>query len=187
MGTRLYDSPFNTGFACFSPEADSHKTFYSKGFSPGHRAPPPALKGESYTAAMANNMKEVALKLQKQGVFNSEEFNAIIALSNQGHKMGLIQSQLEDATRGKTAIDYNSTDAVQFEGKYYSITALGAALSGQDIGPETTNIDVFVNGAIYGTNYSGALTNQAVLFAEAYNSAKAAGALDNPGVKKLID
>ncbi len=45
---KYYDSPFNTGFACFSPEADSHKTFYSKGFSPGHRAPPPALKGESY-------------------------------------------------------------------------------------------------------------------------------------------
>jgi hypothetical protein len=140
-----------------------------------------------YTTAMANNISLISSLLKQKDILADNQVSALIELANQGHRIGLLQSEIEKALRVNVGIDLTLIEPVYFEGKEYSVMTLATTLSSRDIYPGTSEIDEFINGAINGSNFSGSLTNQGVVFAQAYLDAKETGALDNPSIKKLID
>lgn len=76
------------------------------------------------TAILADQIRAVADQLQLAGELTPEQYNSLIALANQGHRLGSIMGLMEQAAASARNNDEFDDTRVFFEGRYTTIEKL---------------------------------------------------------------
>lgn len=133
------------------------------------------------TSVLAQQLANAAQKLLDDGKISEEQYNILMQLSNQGHKMAETQGMIEDAVR-MAGGDFNKFNNMKFnvDGQTYTGMEL-ARMVGFD-GPKP---DDFKEADIL-TTATGA-GSQMSKFLDLYNQALSTGALSDPDLRATVD
>ena len=113
------------------------------------------------TTILANNLQSMATQMLDAGKITQEQYNSLISLANQGHRMALIEKTIEDfATTDPSGQGMLEMASIPFEGKNYHKDDLSAKV--------------------------GAGGSESALFQQLYQDVANQGLLNDPAVKALI-
>jgi hypothetical protein len=143
-----------------------------------------------YTDQLMASISTFAQQLKDAGEITDTQFNALMALSNQGHKMGTIQKFLEDYVSANPTTD-PATQTVLYNGQSYLLEAL-IQTTGNNFGSwdgatktyvfqPSTDLNAIMSVPRDGSSYE----NDA--FIDLYKAALSSGALNNASIKALVD
>jgi Flp pilus assembly pilin Flp len=130
------------------------------------------------THALANTLKAIATQLQEKGAITQAEFNTLIALSNQGHRIADVQKAIEAvAQKSKTPSEF-SASLFQFDGNTYTLDGI-------------TSLIGFDNGSMDPNAVTNPLTDPTACpemstFQELFKKAQRTGALDDPVLRNVV-
>jgi hypothetical protein len=133
------------------------------------------------TALLANQLESIGQQLLASGELTQDQYNALVALANQGHYIGQMERTLEQ-------IAANSTDAAAFKATLMQYPELAGIASGDYylvFGYGTGSSDpTLVTDPLGSVDIAhGATKDFLLLYQEVLNS----GALNDPAVKQLVD
>lgn len=133
------------------------------------------------TVILAQQLASVAEMLLAEGKITQDQYNVLMALSNQGHKMAETQGMIEDALR-LAGGDFNKFNNMKFnvDGQTYTGMELARMVGFEGPKPvdfQNTNILETVSGS----------GSQMSKFLDLYNQALSTGALSDPIVKATVD
>jgi hypothetical protein len=139
------------------------------------------LGANGTTTLLANQLAMLARQLLMEGKVDTEQYNAIMALSNQGHRMAMIEGKVEEAmqlSRGNNT-QFN-TLSVNVDGKVYSAIDAALILGYSNVGAETLASENLLN-----THFEGG--SELNRFLSLYHQVEAMGLMSDPSVKATID
>ncbi len=150
---------------------------------------PKSLKAEidatganGVTMKLANQMKALAKALARSGEIDKNQQSLLMALANQGHFMGKIQGHLATIADSAHTVGEFQGSYVTIDGKYYTtadlINAVGYGGVNIVVGPEDVGPDPFSAPLAFPETQA---------FIDLYHQAEASGAMNDPGVKALIE
>lgn len=130
------------------------------------------------TATLADRIRSIAEQLQAGGDITATQAGSLIALANQGHRLGAIMGLMEQAASNSRNNDEFDRTTVTFEGKHISIEKLenGLGFESMDYGEMPRDP---LNMSLKPYKETGA-------FIEAYQKAQNQGAMDDPQIKNVV-
>lgn len=135
------------------------------------------------TNVLANQIEKAAALMLANGTIDEAQYDILMKLANQGHKMAEIQGLISDAmsyTNGDVAA-FNSMKFT-LDGQNYTANEL-AKMIGFD-GPSPVD---FASADILGSPLGGTTGSAVSGFLDLYNQAVASGALSDPALKATVD
>lgn len=135
------------------------------------------------TELLAQQLAAMANLLLQEGKINQNQYNILMQLSNQGHRMAQIESLISQATTMANG-DYNAYSNMKFniDGQTYTPNQLTDMLGFKGPTPY-----YFVNNSVLDPSVASTADPELATFLSLYNQAAASGALSDPLVKSTVD
>lgn len=143
------------------------------------------------TQILANTIETMAEQLKSSGTLSTQQYNTLMALANQGHRLGELAGLSEQAAAlGRSGSNYLTLN-VKFDGENISVRDLGNMIGysiPSNAGPKFDNS----TGSIYTTmpkdplNPTYGAQGELQSFLDLYHQAERSGALNDPNINKII-
>jgi hypothetical protein len=135
------------------------------------------------TEVLANQIAAAAAQMLAEGKIDETQYNTLMDLANQGHKMAEIQGMISDAIRFSNG-DISAFQSMTFvmDGKTYTARELGQMI-GFD-GPAPAD---FASSSVLSMSTGGTTGSAVSSFINLYNQAVASGALSDPMARSTVD
>lgn len=135
------------------------------------------------TEILAKQLEDAAKQLLKDGKIDQTQYDVLMKLANQGHKMAQIQGMISDAMNYANGdVNLFNSMSFQFEGKTYSAQELAVMVGFNGPSPEA------LSGSDLLAMPTGGTTGAAVGgFLSLYQEALSSGALNDPLAKATVD
>jgi hypothetical protein len=146
------------------------------------------LGANGATTIAADKIIAVARELKAQGKITDAQYNLLMKLANQGHRLGAIEKLIEDVGMDATNIRTYNFTTVTFEGRRYTVEELGDLIgyrppSGSKYsssGRAYTTMPRDLLNPAYGAQ------RESQAFIDLYSQVERSGVLSDPTVKQII-
>jgi Flp pilus assembly pilin Flp len=130
------------------------------------------------TDLMADTLTTIAKQLAATGEIDAAQYNTLIALANQGHKLGSLEKSLEDAAAQATSSAEYAKMKISFDGKTYSPKVLsddqGFATNSQDASKVKNPLD------------TRSALGETAAFLKLYDKVQNNGSLSDPAIRQIV-
>ncbi|WP_303674225.1 hypothetical protein [Vampirovibrio chlorellavorus] len=130
------------------------------------------------THSLANTLKSIAQQLLEKGAISQSEFNTLIALSNQGHRIAEIQKAIETVALNSRRPSEFSASMFEFNGKFYTLDGITSL-----IGYDNASMDP---NAVTDPLTDPTACPEIAAFQKLFASAERTGALNDPVLRNVV-
>ncbi len=128
------------------------------------------------TNLLANTLKSLSQQLLEKGEINQDQFNTLIALANQGHRMAKIQKVIETMALNSTSSNKYYNSVFNFDGQTYTVDEISMMIGFDYDDPSS------ISDPLTDPNGGAEVIEYQMLFQQAVNS----GALNDPTLNQVI-
>lgn len=130
------------------------------------------------TDVLANTIKALAQQLLDKGAITKAEFNNLIALSNQAHRIASVEKVIESVAQNSSTPSEFSSGVFKFEGNTYNLDEITAL-----IGFDNNSMDP---NAVVDHLTDPTASPEISAFQNLFNKALQSGALDDPVLRDVV-